>query len=266
MTKWESGDVTLWHGDAMEVLRSIPEDSVDVLLCDPPYSSGGTFRGDRQGKTVDKYVIGMQNVNPSFTGDNRDQRAWTYWCSLWLGLCASAAKPTAYACVFTDWRQLPSLTDATQAGGWLWRGIVPWDKTEGSRPQKGWFRAQCEYIITATRGPMKQEQERAGPCLPGYLDFDGYYRGRTPAAERLHQTSKPVDLMTVLLSFAGDGAVILDPFAGSGPIGVACVMRGLRYIGIEQSAEYFDITKARIVKAQNDAPLFKGREKQLGLL
>jgi hypothetical protein len=53
---------------------------------------------------------------------------------------------------FTDWRQLPMLTDVLQAGGFVWRGVMPWDKTESSRaPHTGYFRHQCEYVVWGPR-------------------------------------------------------------------------------------------------------------------
>ena len=59
----------------------------------------------------------VQTEHPTFEGDNRDQRGWGYWCSLWLGQCRRVSEPGAAICVFTDWRQLPTATDIVQAGG-----------------------------------------------------------------------------------------------------------------------------------------------------
>ena len=70
---------TLHHGDALEVLRTLPDASVDCVITDPPYSSGGFTRGDRAAPVASKYC---QNGNDlgraSFSGDNRDQRSWAY--------------------------------------------------------------------------------------------------------------------------------------------------------------------------------------------
>jgi site-specific DNA-methyltransferase (adenine-specific) len=99
-----------------------------------------------------------------FGGDNRDQRAYAYWCSLWLSECLRVCKPGSVACVFSDWRQPPT-TDVFQSGGWVWRGIVPWNKTEAVRPALGRFRAQCEYVVWGSVGPMPFE----GDVVPGFF-------------------------------------------------------------------------------------------------
>ncbi len=121
------GRWVLHQGDALAVLRSMPDASVDAVITDPPYSSGGFTRGDRSLPPAMKYTMnGTKIERPTFAGDNRDQRSFGYWCALWLGECLRVAKPGAPLCVFTDWRQLPTMTDAIQAGGWVWRGIVDW--------------------------------------------------------------------------------------------------------------------------------------------
>ncbi|MCZ5321894.1 hypothetical protein O5699_04105 [Escherichia coli] len=63
--------------------------------------------------------------------------------------------------VFSDWRQLPALTDAFQAGGVLWRGLVVWDKTQASRaPHTGYFRHQAEYVVWGSNGKSRQMPAR----------------------------------------------------------------------------------------------------------
>jgi site-specific DNA-methyltransferase (adenine-specific) len=136
------------HGDALHVLRDVPDGSVDAFVTDPPYSSGGAFRGDRVKETTAKYVStnsGNREI-PGFEGDVRDQRSFTLWTALWSSEAWRAGVDGCHLVAFSDWRQLPSLCDAVQAGGWLWRGIAAWDKTEASRPRNGGFRAQCEFI------------------------------------------------------------------------------------------------------------------------
>jgi site-specific DNA-methyltransferase (adenine-specific) len=126
------------QADCLEALRSMPDACVDAIVTDPPYSSGGFTRGDRTGSTKTKYTLTRPLVNrPGFAGDNRDQRSFGYWCTLWLSECLRVAKLGAPICVFSDWRQLPTTTDVLQAGGFVWRGLVVWDKTEACRPAMG---------------------------------------------------------------------------------------------------------------------------------
>jgi site-specific DNA-methyltransferase (adenine-specific) len=226
----------------MKILGELPAESVDAVITDPPYSSGGFTRGDRAQKTSSKYVVsGTKIERPEFFGDNRDQRGYLAWSSLWMAEALRITRQGGYLLVFTDWRQLPITTDAVQAGGWVWRGIAVWDKTECVRPQMGWFRAQCEYIVLAVNGGMGKEQDRqVRKCLPGV------FRYNVKSAEKMHITGKPVALMADILNVLPDGAVVLDPFAGSGTTLLAAKNRNLKSIGIEMSADYCKVIKRRL--------------------
>jgi site-specific DNA-methyltransferase (adenine-specific) len=201
-----------WHigcGNSLEMLKSLPSSCVDAIVTDPPYSSGGQFRGDRMQDTSTKYVqTGTQIQRPDFAGDNRDQRAFEYWCVLWMAEAMRVAKPGAVFCCFTDWRQLPTTTDAIQGGGWVWRGIVPWDKTEGTRPSMGRFAAQCEYIVWSTAG-ARELHEDVG-CLPGIV------RAFPKPSEKHHITGKPVDVLRQLVRIAPPRRHSTRPVRGGG--------------------------------------------------
>lgn len=234
----------LYQGDCLEVLRMLEPESVDAVITDPPYSSGGFTRGDRTNSNViEKYVqTGVNTIRPEFLGDNRDQRSWIMWCSLWLQQAWEATRPGGYALVFTDWRQLPAATDALQAGGWVWRGIVVWDKTEAARPPgPAYFRHQCEYILWGTKGATRSEYA-TGP-------WDGVIRLGVSQADKHHITGKPTALMRKLLQVCPVGGVVLDPFMGSGTTGVACRMEGRDFIGIELDKTYYQIAERRITQA-----------------
>lgn len=242
MRKEVIGDATIYQGDALHVLGQL-DLQVDALITDPPYSSGGMFRGDRARAPCDKYVQtgAAQSLahNAHFGGDNRDARSWVFWMSWWLGLAQRLVRPGGYAMLFTDWRQLPAVTDAFQVGGFVWRGVVPWDKTESSRaPHKGYFRHQCEYVVWGTNGECPASQH-GGP-------WPGMIRERVNHREKLHMTGKPVELMGQLVQAVPPGGVILDPFMGSASTGVAALQAGYRFIGIEKDGHYFEVAAERL--------------------
>lgn len=234
---WSDALVTVYHGEACQVLRQIPAASVDVVITDPPYSSGGMVRGDRAGQSCrDKYQQnGTEKEYDEFSGDNRDQRSFIVWCSLWLEELRRVTKPGAVIACFTDWRQLPAMTDALQVGGLVWRGVVPWVKPS-ARPMKGRWKNACEFLVWATNGPREME----GPCLPGVFTYQ-------VASEKRHMTEKPLPLMHELLRIAFDpDSVILDPFMGSGTTMKAAQQHGRRSIGIEISKPIIDTAVGRL--------------------
>lgn len=241
--EWRSrdGKIRLIHGDALRILSAL-EPGFDAVVTDPPYSSGGMFRGDRMASTRTKYVeTGAQHTLPDFSGDNKDQRSYLRWSTLWLQACRELVAPGGLCCVFTDWRQLPTTTDAIQCAGWIWRGIAVWMKTN-SRPVLGRYNNQCEYVVWGTFGPRVCK----GPTSAG---------GIVEASPRVRQhiTQKPERVMHWLLEPLPGGRV-LDPFAGSGTTLVACMQRGQSAVGIEQDRVIFDQAVERLAAAEASAP------------
>jgi site-specific DNA-methyltransferase (adenine-specific) len=238
---YEDGPVTLYQGDALAVLASLPTGSVDAVITDPPYSSGGMVRGDRMATTSAKYMRGEVMSQADFTGDTRDQRAYGYWCALWLAESARVTKAGGVALMFTDWRQLPATTDALQSGGWVWRGIVPWFKPN-ARPMAGRFTAACEYVAWGSNGAMPVTFDGTMATLPGFYQSH-------PPRDREHQTQKPLDVMRDLVQIVPKGGTVLDPFAGSGTTGVAALAEGRRFIGVEITDHYAEVAANRLRQA-----------------
>ncbi|OKI47447.1 DNA methylase [Micromonospora sp. CB01531] len=232
------------EGDALAILPTLPDDHVDLVLTDPPYNSGGRTQSDRTKVTArDKYVSGdAAHQLADFAGDNRDQRGYTAWLALILAECLRASRPGASLLVFTDWRQLPATSDALQAGGWLWRGIIPWHKPI-SRPRVGGFKAECEYLLWGSNGPVDATRN------PVYLP--GLYSASQPRGKsRKHITQKPVDLLSDLIKVCPPGGVVLDPFAGSGSTGVAAIESGYSFVGVEMTAHYAATARDRLAEAE----------------
>ena len=231
------------HGEALATLQNLPTGLVDAIITDPPYSSGGAFRGDRMSSTNSKYVLTrQQDQRPDFAGDNRDQRGFGYWCALWLSECLRVAKPGAPIVLFTDWRQLPTLTDALQAGGWVWRGVCVWDKTEGARPTLGRFTNQCEYMVWGSAGemPLDRLDEAQRRTLPGV------FRIPVRQADKHHVTGKPTDLMRQAVKICSPGGLIMDPFAGSVSTLVGARLEGYDYLGCELVEHYVQVCRQRL--------------------
>lgn len=231
----------LYRGDALSILRELPGESVDAVLTDPPYSSGGVHQAARQADPAKKYQgTGTKRTYPPMLGDFKDQRSFTMWATLWLGECLRLAKPGALCLVFSDWRQLPVMTDAVQAAGWSWKGIVVWHKPS-ARPHLGSFRRDAEFVIHAVKGQAKTHTRQ---CFPGV------FKHAVNASRKVHLTGKPVALVKDLLAVSQPGGMVLDPFLGGGTTALACLETGRRFTGVELSPEYAALSTARIREAE----------------
>lgn len=236
--------IQLLHGDALTLLHILPTASIDALITDPPYSSGGQHAGSRKAAPATKYqTTQTQRTYPTFGGDNRDQRSWMHWMYTWLSEAHRTLKDGAPICLFSDWRQLPAMTDVLQMADFTWRGIAVWDKTPAARPTMGRYTAQAEYLVWGSKGHMPQDR--------GVGTLPGVFRHVVKQADKHHLTGKPTPLMAEVVPICTPGGTILDPFMGSGTTGVAAVANGYGFIGMEREAAYYAIAQQRIYPTEH---------------
>lgn len=217
----------LLSATALALLSTLPDESVDAVVTDPPYAAGATL-ADKALGTVSKYTATKKRCPfPDFEGDTMSQRAWTNAMADVLREARRCCTEGAPCVLFIDWRNLPSMTDALQRAGWIWRGVAVWDKLN-ARPQHGRFRQQAEFIVWGSKGRMPVN--RPVSVLPGVYRASGQN-----LPDRIHQTQKPLELMRDIVRICEPGGVIVDPFAGSGTTLLAAREEGYRAIGAEIS-------------------------------
>ena len=229
---------TMIQGDCLPFMKAMPDASFDAVITDPPYASGGLTTADRKASPVRKYI--SRDRHPSFDSDTRDQRSHFMWSVLWMAEALRLTREGGWLMVCSDWRQLPTTSDALQVAGWTWRSVVTWDKTEACRPHQGMFRNQAEFVLVATRGSIGKEQDRPR-VFPA-----GVFRHYLKPSDKHHLTGKPVALMEHLMTVLPAQSKILDPFAGSGSTLAAAQNLGHAATGIELSPEYYRIACNRL--------------------
>jgi site-specific DNA-methyltransferase (adenine-specific) len=231
-------DCHLYHCDHWRLLEALPDRSVDWLITDQPYSSGGLMRSDRAADPRLKYHHKTSRQDhETFSGDNRDGRSYLRWVEGWLERSLRLLKPGGGVVLFTDWRQLSATADALQCAGLVWRGLVPWDKTESCRPEQGAFASQCEYLVWGTVGKRRPDYL---PCLKGL------FRHRVDHRDKHHLTGKPTPLMLEVVEICPPGGTVLDLFSGSFTTAEACLRTGRRFVGCERSEHYCQVGAERL--------------------
>lgn len=219
------------QADCQDVMRTLPDNSTDMVFTDPPYS---TPTVNSFGRKVVKRLSDL-SIQEFYFSAIRDQFQRV--------LCQSAP-----VLVFCDDAYYPILFGLFYH--WQQTNLLVWDK---GRIGMGYpFRRQHELIFYANQGSSELNQTEI-THIPSVL--------RYPLTKENHAAEKPVALIEHLLKgLTVEGQVILDPFAGSGSVGVACIRTKRRFVGVELDTDYAAIARRRIQEETEKYPLLKMME------
>lgn len=219
----------LIHGDCLSALRELENESVDLVLTDPPYGIDfqSCFRSDGCGG----YSSDRSKLRPKISND-KTPFIW------WLHDAFRVTNQGGSLLCFCRWDVQETFRLAIEAAGYTVKSQVIWDKGGGGLGDlKASFAPQHEIIWFATKGKY---------AFPGKRPMSVIRCPKVPSCHIVHPNEKPIPLMTELLSVCPNPGTVLDPFLGSGAVGVATVESGREFIGIEMDRGYLDLASKRI--------------------
>lgn len=214
--------INLINGDCLEEMRNIPDDSIDAVVCDPPYGIDyqSAWRTDKN-----KWKPKIAN----------DKKPFTEWTDEAFRVMKEG---TGLLC-FTRWDTEQDFRNALNKSGFKCKQQLIWDKVvHGMGDLKGDFASQHENIIFAVKGRF---------IFPGKRPKSVFRSQRVTPTDLLHPNEKPIKLLEdITLPITKEGNTVLDMFMGSGVTGIACKNLNRNFIGIELDKKYFEIAKKRI--------------------
>lgn len=216
---------TVITGDSLTVLRSMDDESIDMVITDPPY--GIDYQSGRKEK--ERRLAKIKNDKAPFI-----------W---WIYDAARVVKRGGGVLCFARWDVQQTFADALRLAGLTVKSVIVWDKkAHGMGDLKGSFAPRYEVIIFTTKGRFE---------LPGKRPDDLIACAKVGNQNLTHPNEKPVELLEQLIeATTTPGALILDPFAGSGSTLVAAAKTGRKYIGIEIDEHYSHLAATRAAEYQ----------------
>jgi DNA modification methylase len=218
------------HGDCLDVLRTLPDNSIDSVVTDPPY--GIDYQSCRR--------IDPTKRHPKIANDKRP----FIW---WLYDAYRVTKEGGALVCFCRWDVAEIFKIAIEVAGFTVKSQVVWDReVHGMGDLKSSF-APCHDIIWfATKGKFVFPSKRPKSVIR---------ITRVSPESLVHPNEKPVELMIELVkSVTPPGGIVLDPFAGSGSTLVAAQREGFSFIGIECDPKYVEIARRRLAERQTLIP------------
>lgn len=259
----------VYQGDCLELMKQIEDKSVDLVFADPPFNIKKPYQDDR---------------------DNYKE-----WCSDWIRECFRALKEAGSFYLMTLTRHLEWKMPIMSHYG-IFINVISWRNVSASHGKRSfWFEyqpimlygktdkyifntyAQTDYEALVKYGDFRKSwrwggysTEYKGQLKDRWDDIPFVYAGSIHHPEAIieqgtnrksHPCQMPEGLAKRAIEFStNEGAIVMDPFLGSGTTAVVCINTNRHYIGMELSPEYCAISEKRIAEAIADK---KERDRQI---
>lgn len=218
-------------GDCLELMKDIPDSSVDLIITDPPYkvtsrgsagNSGGMMQKDinKKGKVFKYNDIDCIEYAPEFY---------------------RILKDGSHCYVMTNHVNLIHMLNTFTDCGFHFIKSLIWDK--GNKIMGQYYMSQFEYILFFRKG----KGIKINNCGTSDIISIPNIKTKDSMGKNLHDTEKPVALMELLVKNSSqEKQIVYDPFMGIGSTGVACIRTKRNFIGFEKDKNYFLISRKRL--------------------
>ena len=218
--------INLMQGDCLELMKCIPDSSVDLIVTDPPYLVNYC-----------RHVKGHRFEKPIKNDKDSFDLIFEY-----TKQCFRVQKDNTNMFCFASIKQYAYFENCLTSAGYKIKNTIIWDKMNGGMGDTSTtYAPRYEILFYCEKGKTRINGKR----------FDDIWQfPRVNRKSQLHQNQKPIELLErCILQHSIENATVFDGFMGSGSTGVACVNTNRNFIGIELDKEYFDIAKRRITEA-----------------
>ncbi len=239
-------------GDAEEVLKQIPGESIDIIVTSPPYQFGLEYAEDEDTKRWEDYFAKLGRI----------------WAECERVLVTGGRIAVNVQPLFSDYVPTHHLISLQLMSlGLLWKAEILWEKHNYNAKYTAWgswrspsmpyLRYTWEFVEVFAKGTHRKGGRREDIDITGE-EFKKWVYGKweiapeTRMAKLGHPAVFPEELVRrLLLLFSYKGDVVLDPFVGTGTTALVAARTGRRYIGIDISEDYCKVAKRRLAEEKN---------------
>lgn len=224
-------DIELWNEDCLNIIKTIPDNSVNLVITDPPYKLNKTTGSMTSTSKAEKWQGNLK------AGDKTANIINMVKFSEWLPEVYRVLKKDAHCYIWINDKNLVDLCNEAEKVGFKLHNILVWKKNNVT-PNR-WYMKNCEFILFLHKG-------KSFP-IKNMGDAQLYECDNINGKDKLHPTQKPIEyLERLIINSSNEFDTVLDCFMGSGSVGVACKNLNRKFIGIEKDEKYFKIAKERI--------------------
>lgn len=219
--------IKIYNNDCLEIMKTMPDKSIGLLLTDPPYKKvqGGCTN----------HAVKLKGATKEDLSKGKFFKENIIKFEQWIPECYRILKDSTHCYIFSDDRNLRDILNVAHDCGFKLLNILTWKKSKHC-PNR-YYLKNSEFICMFRKGNAKNINNMGTYQVLEFANVDN----------KTHPAEKPVDLLECLIgNSTNDNDIVLDPFMGSGTTGVACQNLNRRFIGIEKDEKYFKIAEGRL--------------------
>lgn len=263
---------TLFTGDCEELIRRMPDESVDLTITSPPYCMGKEYE---QSRSVEDFIANQKRILPEIARITRPGGSICW--QVGYHVVNQAAYPLDYA-VFSILTEIPEIILRNRIIWTFGHGLHASLRFSGRHETVLWFTKGADYYfdLESVRVPQK---------YPGKRHYKGAHKGqfscnpkgKNPGdvwdipnvkAGHLEKVGHPCQFPVAVAerlvrALCPKLGVVFDPYSGSGSTGVAAAINKCRFIGSEISTDYQSMARHRLISAYNGTARFRPAEQAI---
>jgi len=232
----------IYCGDALVLMKDIPDESIDLIVTDPPFAIDFKAKRNNYNRRQDRVLEGYNEI---------PKEKYYDFTVKWMKEAYRILKRTGSMYVFSGWTNLKDILNALDDVGFITINHIIWKYQFGVFTKRKYVTSHY-HILFVVRDEKKYKFNKVEHYPEDvWIINREYWTGKIKTPTKL-----PVELVKKILLFSSDeGDLIFDPFIGSGTVAVVAKMLGRHYLGFEIVPEYCEFAKQRVAKVQ--ASLFK---------
>lgn len=225
--------------DALEGLSKLQENSVDLLVTDPPYIWNHSTGGLSTSSVITAKWGGTQNL---LAGGKTANINNSIKFKEWLPAVYRVLKNPSHSYIFINDKNLEDILREAKKVGFKLHNVLVWRKN--NKTPNNWYMKNCEFVAFFHKGKSFRINNNGSAQL---LEFNNI-----PGKKKLHPTQKPVELLkNLILNSSQPGQIVLDPFMGSGSTACAALETGRKFLGFENDPKFVEVATSRLENLKN---------------
>lgn len=227
----------VYCGDAINLMKKIPDEVIDLIITDPPFAIDFAPKRSNYNRTQSRVLNGYNEI---------PKEKYYEFTLQWTKESYRILKPTGSMYVFSGWTNLKDILNALEEANFITINHIIWKYQFGVYTKRKFVTSHYHILFVVKDAQRYKFNKIENYPEDVWIINREYWTGRIKTPTKL-----PIELVKKIILFSSDEEdIVFDPFLGSGTVAVAAVMLGRHYLGFEIVEDYCKFSKERISKVQ----------------